>query len=112
MNKKAKIPCSVCGTLGVTDAHVKDKALCGDLHDDTYTNIIQMCYSCHYEYFDNNRMGIIKIKDKPTLFVFLDKENEIQVRESKNLINVRDEYIDWKNKRCIPKLRIYILRNK
>ncbi len=110
MRNKSKEPCCVCGQLGVTDAHVKDKSVCGNLRDHTFTNIIQMCYTCHYQFFDANRMGIKKITNNHTLFVLLNKENNIQVIESKCIINVKDEYIEWKNKRCHPQIRYHMLK--
>jgi uncharacterized protein YqkB len=112
-NEKQKETCCVCAQAGVTYAHVKDKAICiqeGQTNH-TFQNIIPMCYSCHYEYFDQHKMGIKKIPGKKDLFIWLDKENNIQITEAKCIINIRDEYIKWKNNQCVPKLRIYMLRH-
>jgi hypothetical protein len=97
--------CVACGTNGTTKAHVKDKSIClkEGITDHMNLNIVDLCYNCHYILFDDRRMGIIKRSEK-YYFVFIDDDNLIREIESKYTLNVLQEYIEWKNKRCLPRL--------
>lgn len=97
--------CVVCGTTGTTKAHVKDKSIClkEGVFDHMNLNIVELCYYCHYILFDDRRMGIIKKSDK-YFFVYIDNDNSIKEFEARYTLNVLPEYIEWKNKRCLPRL--------
>lgn len=97
--------CAVCGHPHTTRAHVKDKSVCEKegIVDHEYLNIIELCYSCHYDYFDRSKMGVYK-SESQFFFAKLNEQNEIEIITAKYTLNVREEYIKWKNKRCKPKL--------
>lgn len=97
--------CVVCKTLGTTKAHVKDKSECikGGISDHKHLNIIELCYNCHYLLFDKGKMGIKK-ENKNYYFYYLNDNNSVEKKKSLYTLNVLDSYIEWKNKRCKPKL--------
>jgi hypothetical protein len=101
--------CATCGIESTTLAHVKDKSVCiaEGISDHLFLNVIDLCYNCHYTLFDERRMGIKNFKGK-FWFVYIDYSNKINAVESKITLNVKPEYIFWKNSHCFPRLK-YIL---
>jgi len=97
--------CCACGNDIVTKAHVKDHSEClkEGISNHEYLNIVELCYNCHYNYFDQGKMGIIKL-DSIYFFVIQIENNEIVTVESKHMLNVLDENIRWKNLKCKPRL--------
>jgi predicted nucleic-acid-binding Zn-ribbon protein len=97
--------CVKCGNPNITKAHVKDKSTFEEegIKGHQNLNIVELCYNCHYNLFDKGKMGILQ-RDNVHFFVYLDNENKILEEESKGDLNVRKEYIRWKNLRCNPKL--------
>ncbi|MEY2702644.1 MAG: hypothetical protein RL259_951 [Bacteroidota bacterium] len=97
--------CFVCNNVIVTKAHVKDHVVCisEGVSDHEYLNIVDLCYNCHYNFFDRGKMGILK-QNSLYFFVMLNDKNEIEIIESKHKINVLEENIRWKNLKCKPRL--------
>jgi hypothetical protein len=97
--------CCVCNNSAVTKAHVKDHSVCKSegIRNHEYLNVVDLCYNCHYNYFDQGKMGIVKL-NSIYHFVLLNDRNEIETIESKYMINVLDENIRWKNLKCKPRL--------
>jgi hypothetical protein len=52
-------------------------------------------------------MGI-KLFNGKVWFIYIDYSNNINAEESKITLNVKPEYISWKNSQCFPRLK-YIL---
>ena len=97
--------CCACGNYIITKAHVKDYSEClkEGISNHEYLNIVELCYNCHYNYFDQGKMGIVKLNSKYH-FVIINDNNEIESIESKHMINVLEENIRWKNLKCKPRL--------
>ena len=97
--------CANCKTVGTTRAHVKDKAEClkDGVIDHEYLNIVDLCYNCHYLFFDERKMGIKKVSNKH-YFVYIDDSGIIMENESSHVLNINPEYILWKNKKCVIRL--------
>lgn len=74
-----------------------------------HLNIIELCYNCHYNFFDIGKMGIKRIGNDYFFFI-INQNNEIEKIISNYTINVLDEYIRWKNLKCKPKLWKYLFK--
>ena len=104
--------CCACGYLGSQKAHVKDKStlIKEGIKDHEFRNIVCLCISCHYEFFDQGKLGIKRLTTGRHLFILLDKDNTIRELESNCIINVLDDYLKWKNKQCNSRLLIRLFR--
>lgn len=103
--------CYLCQSNFVQKCHVKDKATfntSGSLHE--FCNIIYLCNNCHYKFFDRGRLAIVDSRN----FLLLEclQPLSIVVRTSNIVMNVRQEYIDWKNEHCHVALQVALLRYK
>lgn len=91
------IVCSVCGTrTAVQKCHVKDKATFSSCDNHDFHNIIYLCPTHHYSYFDKGRMVIYRPRSVLLLLESISPRSIVSIR-SKNRIVVRAEYIQWKN---------------
>jgi hypothetical protein len=101
--------CANCGIESTTLAHVKDKSVClaEGIIDHLFLNTIDLCCNCHYTLFDERRMGI-KLYNEKFWFIYIDYNNNINAVESKINLNVKPEYITWKNSQCYPRLKHFI----
>ena len=96
--------CALCGATNTVDAHVRDRADFGDNEDDRMWNIIPLCPTCH-DVFDEKpgRVGICQGKDT---FLRWDESGTLEVVPTRTDVRyVRDEYVQWKNERCILPIR-------
>ncbi len=102
--------CAVCNISYTTRAHVKDKSFLvkEGVSNHDYLNIIDLCYNCHYNYFDRGKLGLKKI-DNWYYFFRLEDDGSVSETKSFNNLNVMDEYISWKNKKLNYKLLRLVL---
>jgi predicted restriction endonuclease len=93
--------CAICGKENTERAHVKDRAEFGLKEDDKRNNIIHLCRN-HHDMFDRGKIGICPNQE---LFV-LKEGGEIYTEDPiRRIDHIKDEYIDFKNSNCDPKLR-------
>jgi hypothetical protein len=95
--------------MGATKAHVRDRSDCeaSGVRNHEYCNIIPLCANCHYVYFDDGRMGIVR-KGNKYFFIILESNGQKRLMESLFTLNVIPEYILWKNRRCRPALHMIL----
>lgn len=92
--------CSACGKQDAQRAHVRDRSSFDpEYRNHDFYNIIYLCAYCHHRYFDQGLMAILP-QEKKFLVLTSIAKREIRERDFKQKISVKQEFIDWKNKRC------------
>jgi len=89
--------CIVCGRQDpLHESHVKDESTFQDHEDDRTKNIILLC-PIHHPLFDEGKIGICPSSNRLVIRI----EDEIYpVKPKSSIQNIKQEYIDWQNRRC------------
>jgi hypothetical protein len=89
--------CAVCGALDTQKCHVKDKGTFEANEHDDFHNIIFLCASHHYEFFDQARLAIDPIS-RTLLLLKCIRFRRIEIAEPRSAVAIKPEYIRWKNR--------------
>lgn len=93
--------CAICGSENFQKAHVKDFAEFGPQENDKQNNLIPLCPN-HHSLFDSGKIGICPQKN-----AFIMKSSEIKkIKPRCNLSHLREDYIEYKNDKCDPEIRM------
>ena len=95
-------------------AHVKDHSEFrrAGLFNHGDNNLLPMCYDCHYNYFDEQKMSIFREKNGHATFFKLNNEGVLEVIHSEVSLNIRDEYLKWKNSRVVSSVKFAMVKYK
>lgn len=116
--------CACCGDndniVEIDKAHVKDANTLKkeNILNHTYKNIITLCKTCHYKFFDSknkvdcsyNNLGLKRI-DEWWYFFKLESGKIEKIRSVINL-DILTEYVEWKNKYLHPQIKLRMLKEK
>ena len=114
--------CACCGVNNkntpIDKAHVKDRNLFRIGEDHEYKNIIFLCKTCHYKFFDSknqydlsyNHLGLKKIDDWWYFFKLVD--SKIEITKSYTNLDIFTDYVDEKNKVLNLRLKLAIFKYK
>jgi len=103
--------CAVCGVNKTQKCHVKDKhTFKGEMHHD-FHNIIYLCAYHHYEFFDQSRLAIDPETNELILLRCI-LNRRIEIIQSKNLMAIQLEYINWKNIRAHTYLKAELRKKR
>lgn len=105
--------CSACKNSGQNKAHVRDKSSFPKGHDDTTNNIVILCRTCHYEFFDDGKMLLAKCKCGKFIFVKMPLEGGAPERvNSRRRLSVRSQYLETKAQQALRPLFVEYVRIK
>ena len=90
--------CFICGGVGAQKCHVKNRSEFGPAHPHDYYNIVYLCPTHHYQFFDNRRMAIVP-STQEFLLLHCVKFRRVELVKSLERVCIKDEYIQWKNRR-------------
>ena len=104
--------CLICKKPPTQKCHVKDKSEFDDLnlnHD--YFNVIGLCPYCHYALFDQGMVAIVL--DRNSFLILYDiSSRDIKLVTSDKPLNIKEEYVEWKNLQCHQFLKARLFFNK
>lgn len=101
--------CIWCEAFHTQACHVRDKASFRDGGPHDYHNIVALCSSCHYHYFDRGRMAF----GPDCQFVVVLRcvsYRRVEQRPPRRPVFIRSEYLDWKNGRVHTLLQAELRR--
>ncbi|QWC18983.1 HNH endonuclease [Halorubrum sp. 2020YC2] len=98
--------CIICGTTPTDGAHVKPKETFDSEEirrgRDRVQNIISLCQN-HHRLFDRGKIGICPNKSR--FIIQKPDSSEIECQEIQHQLNIRDEYISYRNSSCEYKVK-------
>ena len=105
--------CAICKDEPTELAHVKSHSEFRhkDLKNDREENLIPLCHHCHYD-FDCRKIGLFMESNGFTTFIRLTDSNEIEIINSNYRLNIKKEYVQWKNQQCVGKVRFNMTQYK
>jgi hypothetical protein len=101
--------CVWCEAFHTQACHVRDKSsfVGGGLHD--YHNIVSLCSSCHYHFFDQGKMGFGSGCEFLVVLRCV-RYRKVEARTPTTRIFIKDEYVAWKNGRVHSLLKAELRR--
>jgi len=100
--------CIACDSRDTTAAHVHGKRLMvadGKKHH-RYMNVIPLCWSHHYIFYDAKNLVVLAMRGW-TVTARLENAR-VEVTACRKVLDVKDGYLDTKNREAIMKLRALI----
>lgn len=101
--------CVWCGNFYTQACHVRDKATFSDMRPHDYHNIVALCSSCHYHFFDQGRM-VFGPSCEVIVVLRCVTYRRVEARQPKRRVFISAEYLDWKNERAHTLLKAELRR--
>lgn len=101
--------CAVCGAHRTEKCHVRDKSTFDGKINHDFHNIVYLCSSHHHEFFDRERL-VYDTRNDHWVLLRCVKYRRVERHPTKSPVVIKQEYIEWKNRRCHSFLRAELRR--
>lgn len=105
--------CAICEHEPTEQAHVKSRHEFRQKKqkNDREENLIPLCHHCHYD-FDCGKIALFMEPNGFTTFIRLTESNQIKIINTKYRLNIKSEYVKWKNQQCEGRVKFQMINYK